>query len=53
VLSSSLQAAQLSDRYISSRFLPDKAIDLIDESAAELKMQVCGILVHCSETGMA
>ena len=33
-------AAKLSDRYISSRFLPDKAIDLIDEAAAELKMQI-------------
>ncbi|MGP1484628.1 MAG: ATP-dependent Clp protease ATP-binding subunit [Campylobacter sp.] len=33
-------AARLSDRYISSRFLPDKAIDLIDEAAAELKMQI-------------
>lgn len=33
-------AAKLSDRYISDRFLPDKAIDLIDEAAAELKMQI-------------
>ena len=33
-------AAKLSDRYISNRFLPDKAIDLIDEAAAELKMQI-------------
>lgn len=33
-------AAKLSDRYISDRFLPDKAIDLIDESAAELRMQI-------------
>ncbi|MCX5965394.1 MAG: ATP-dependent chaperone ClpB [Cyanobacteria bacterium] len=32
-------AAVLSDRYISDRFLPDKAIDLIDESAAKLKME--------------
>jgi ATP-dependent Clp protease ATP-binding subunit ClpB len=32
-------AAKLSDRYIADRFLPDKAIDLIDEAAAELKMQ--------------
>ncbi len=32
-------AAKLSDRYISDRFLPDKAIDLIDEAAAELRMQ--------------
>lgn len=33
-------AAKLSNRYISGRFLPDKAIDLIDEAAAELKMQI-------------
>jgi ATP-dependent Clp protease ATP-binding subunit ClpB len=33
-------AARLSDSYIADRFLPDKAIDLIDEAAAELKMQI-------------
>lgn len=33
-------AANLSNRYISDRFLPDKAIDLIDEAAARLRMQV-------------
>src|SRR5471030_1013484 len=33
-------AATLSHRYIADRFLPDKAIDLIDEAAARLKMQV-------------
>ncbi len=33
-------AATLSNRYIADRFLPDKAIDLIDEAAARLKMQV-------------
>ena len=33
-------AATLSHRYITDRFLPDKAIDLIDEAAARLKMQV-------------
>jgi ATP-dependent Clp protease ATP-binding subunit ClpB len=33
-------AAKLSDRYIADRFLPDKAIDLIDEAAAELKLQI-------------
>ncbi|MBR2148307.1 MAG: AAA family ATPase, partial [Campylobacter sp.] len=33
-------ATKLSHRYISGRFLPDKAIDLIDEAAAELKMQI-------------
>ena len=33
-------AAQLSNRYITDRFLPDKAIDLVDESASRLRMQV-------------
>jgi ATP-dependent Clp protease ATP-binding subunit ClpB len=33
-------AAVLSDRYISDRFLPDKAIDLVDEAAAEIKMAI-------------
>jgi ATP-dependent Clp protease ATP-binding subunit ClpB len=33
-------AASLSNRYITDRFLPDKAIDLVDESAARLRMQV-------------
>ena len=35
-----IAAAVLSDRYISERFLPDKAIDLIDESASRLKMEI-------------
>merc|ERR1712159_20467 len=33
-------AAVLSSRYIADRFLPDKAIDLVDESAARLKMEI-------------
>ena len=33
-------AAMLSDRYISGRFLPDKAIDLIDEAASRLRMEI-------------
>jgi ATP-dependent Clp protease ATP-binding subunit ClpB len=33
-------AAMLSDRYITNRFLPDKAIDLMDEAAAEIKMAI-------------
>ncbi len=33
-------AATLSDRYIADRFLPDKAIDLIDEAASRLKMEI-------------
>ena len=35
-----IAAATLSDRYISDRFLPDKAIDLIDEAAARLRMEI-------------
>ena len=35
-----IAAVQLSTRYISDRFLPDKAIDLMDEAAARLRMQV-------------
>jgi ATP-dependent Clp protease ATP-binding subunit ClpB len=35
-----VSAAKLSARYITDRYLPDKAIDLIDEAAAELKMQI-------------
>ncbi len=35
-----VSAATLSDRYITSRFLPDKAIDLIDEAASRLRMEI-------------
>jgi len=35
-----IAAAVLSNRYITSRFLPDKAIDLIDEAASQLKMEI-------------
>lgn len=35
-----IQAAVLSNRYITSRFLPDKAIDLIDEAASRLKIEI-------------
>jgi ATP-dependent Clp protease ATP-binding subunit ClpB len=35
-----IAAAVLSDRYITSRFLPDKAIDLIDEAASQLKIEI-------------
>jgi ATP-dependent Clp protease ATP-binding subunit ClpB len=41
-----LAAATLSHRYISDRFLPDKAIDLIDESAASLRMQIDSLPVE-------
>ena len=35
-----VEAAELSDRYITNRFLPDKAIDLVDEAASRLKMEI-------------
>ncbi len=35
-----VSAATLSDRYITSRFLPDKAIDLVDEAASRLRMEI-------------
>ncbi len=38
-----VSAAQLAERYISSRFLPDKAIDLIDEAAARLRVARSGV----------
>ena len=41
ILDSALvQAAKLSDRYITDRFLPDKAIDLIDEAASSLRIEI-------------
>jgi ATP-dependent Clp protease ATP-binding subunit ClpB len=42
-------AAVLSDRYISDRFLPDKAIDLVDESASRLKMEIDSSPVELDE----
>jgi ATP-dependent Clp protease ATP-binding subunit ClpB len=44
-----LAAATLSHRYISDRFLPDKAIDLIDESAVSLRMQIDSLPVEIDE----
>ena len=42
-------AATLSDRYITGRFLPDKAIDLVDESAASLRMEIDSLPVEVDE----
>src|SRR4051794_7945634 len=42
-------AATLSDRYIADRFLPDKAIDLIDESASRLKIEVDSVPTEIDE----
>ena len=39
----------LSNRYISDRFLPDKAIDLVDEAAASLRMQIDSLPVEIDE----
>jgi ATP-dependent Clp protease ATP-binding subunit ClpB len=44
-----LAAATLSNRYITDRFLPDKAIDLIDESAASLRMQLDSLPIEIDE----
>ncbi|MET7774167.1 Clp protease N-terminal domain-containing protein, partial [Nocardia sp. NPDC005366] len=46
-------AAALSDRYITSRFLPDKAIDLIDESASRLRMEIDSRPVEIDEVERA
>src|SRR5690606_13854325 len=35
-----IQAVELSNRYISDRFLPDKAIDLLDEAASKLRIEI-------------
>ncbi|MBF6604598.1 MAG: ATP-dependent chaperone ClpB [Chloroflexi bacterium] len=42
-------AAALSDRYISGRFLPDKAIDLVDEAASRLRMEIDSMPVELDE----
>ncbi|MCF8720757.1 ATP-dependent chaperone ClpB [Nitrospina gracilis] len=44
-----LAAARLSHRYISDRFLPDKAIDLIDEAASSLRMQIDSLPAEIDE----
>jgi len=42
-------AAVLSDRYISDRFLPDKAIDLVDEAAARLRTEIDSVPIELDE----
>lgn len=44
-----ISAAMLSHRYITDRFLPDKAIDLIDESASKLRMEIDSMPVELDE----
>src|SRR4051812_6118746 len=46
-------AATLSDRYITSRFLPDKAIDLVDEAASRLRMEIDSRPVEIDEVHRA
>lgn len=48
-----IAAAQLSDRYITSRFLPDKAIDLVDEAASRLQMELQSSPVEIDEVQRA
>src|SRR6185503_16137434 len=42
-------AAVLSNRYIADRFLPDKAIDLVDEAASKLRMEIDSMPVELDE----
>ena len=44
-----IAAATLSDRYIADRFLPDKAIDLIDEAAAKIRMEIDSLPTELDE----
>ncbi len=44
-----VSAAELSNRYITDRFLPDKAIDLIDEAASKLRMEIDSMPVELDE----
>src|SRR5206468_3022396 len=44
-----IAAATLSDRYIADRFLPDKAIDLIDEAASRLRIEVDSVPTEIDE----
>ncbi|MCC6690816.1 MAG: ATP-dependent chaperone ClpB, partial [Bacteroidia bacterium] len=45
-----ISAVELSQRYINDRFLPDKAIDLIDEAASKLRMEINSMPVELDET---
>ncbi|MDD7748754.1 MAG: AAA family ATPase, partial [Bacteroidales bacterium] len=45
-----IAAVQLSQRYISDRFLPDKAIDLVDEAAAKLRIEMDSVPEELDET---
>jgi len=45
-----VSAATLSDRYVSDRFLPDKAVDLIDEAASSLRMEIDSMPAELDKT---
>jgi len=47
--SACVAAATLSDRYITDRFLPDKAIDLVDEAASRIKMEIDSMPIEIDE----
>ena len=44
-----IAAVNLSNRYITNRFLPDKAIDLIDEAASRLSIEICSLPIEIDE----
>ena len=48
-----MAAAVLSNRYITDRFLPDKAIDLVDEEAAKLRTEIDSMPTELDEFGAA
>ena len=48
-----ISAATLSDRYINDRFLPDKAIDLVDEAASRLRMEIDSMPTEIDEASRA
>ena len=48
-----IAAVELSHRYITDRFLPDKAIDLIDESAAKLRLEMNSMPEELDRAGTA
>ena len=48
-----MAAAVLSNRYIADRFLPDKAINLIDEAASKLRMDIDSMPAELDDIGVA
>ena len=48
-----ISAVELSDRYITNRFLPDKAVDLVDEAASRLKIELDSMQTEIDELVVA